>query len=86
MSKVLKPSFCCLVDIFNDDRHASAITSPRLGTDGIFKFLQTFLARPAGSTFKMVAKKIESFTGLARIYQAGLPPRAGSIPVSGSIH
>jgi len=73
MFEVLKPSFCCPIDVFNDDRHASAIASLRLGADGVFKLFQTFLAWPAGSILKMVAKKIESFAGLAGIYQAGLP-------------
>ena len=83
--EVLEPSLGRFVDLFNDDLKTAAITSPRLLADGVLKFLQTFLARPAGPVLKVISEKVESLSRLAGVHHTGLarvqgqPPRLGQL-------
>jgi len=72
MFEVFKPSLRRFIDILYNHLKAPSITSPGLFADGVFEFLQTFLARPAGSVLKMITEKVESLSLFAGVHQTGL--------------
>ena len=71
MLEVFKPPLAGLVDVFDDLSHTATVAAWSLAADGVFEFLQAFLARPAGAFLKVIAEKVKACSGLLRVDQAG---------------
>ena len=70
--KVSKPTFQGTVDVFDDRGQTPAIAALGFGSNGILELPHTFRARPPSASLKMVAEKVKTFSGKARIHQSGL--------------
>jgi len=69
--EVFKPSLAGLVDVLDGLRETATVAAWSLAADGVFEFLQAFLARPAGAFLKVIAEKVKACSGLLRVDQAG---------------
>ena len=70
--KVFKPTFQGTVDVFDDRGQTPAIAALGFGSNGILELPHTFRARPPKAPLEMVAQKVKTVSGNARIHQSGL--------------
>ena len=60
MFEIFKPSFQDRVHLFNHSLHLNPSGALGLPTNGIFQFLEAFLANVPSSPFKAIAKKLKA--------------------------
>jgi hypothetical protein len=72
MLEVFKPTSQVAVSIFDNLSQTAFLAARGFGSDGIFELLHAFRARPSSGLFKVVAEKVEPFSGKAHMSQSGL--------------
>ena len=67
MLEVLIPALQCRIQIHTDGLDTSSTAASGFAPDGVFEFIEAFIAWPFPAPFKMVAQEVES-SSLASIY------------------
>ena len=70
--EILKPALKRAIHVRRDIGQTLAVTTPGLGTNGVFEFPQTLLAGPPCATFEVIAEEVKSLTRKRCIHHAGL--------------
>src|SRR5512143_3271888 len=70
--EILKPPLKRTIHVHRNGGQTCAVTTPGLGTNGLFELPQTLLAGPPCASLEVVAEEVKSLTRKGGIYHAGL--------------